>query len=787
MNANPLLAQQEVILVVKDHQTGFQVPECQVLRAGIVTACPEGAIALQKADTVVVFAPGYQPDTLILGSDRKQTVWLRPMELELPEYVIADTHKSGFASGKMENVEDMSIYSGKKTDRIDMQQIEGNKAMNVSRQLYSRVSGITIWESDGSGLQLGIGGRGLSPQRTSNFNTRQNGYDIAADALGYPESYFTPPAEAISEIRVMRGASSLQYGPQFGGTINFILREQAADQQWHVLSRQTVSRWNTFNSFTSAGLNIRKWSLMGYYHHREGDSWRPNGGFRSNNAYGAFTYRFSAETSLRAEITHLRYVAQQPGGLTDAQFNSDPAVSWRSRNWFDVLWNVGAITFNHKPNSKLEFRSTAFGLLAHRKALGFLGQIHRLDPGEERELIDTRFNNWGNESKMLFRYRIDTVRATLLAGIRYYQGLTTNSQGVSSGNADADFTYIDSLELSSNHRFPGRNVAVYAENLMLFGNRLAVTPGARYEYIETNAIGTYQSVIKDLAGNIIESRTINDDRVRRRNIFLAGLGAEYHLTEWLESYGNFSMNYRAITFNDMRITNPGYRIDENLQDERGFSADLGVRGTLRKTLYLDVNAFVVNYANRIGEKSTTDPATYQVYLYRTNIGSSISYGAECISEISVVGMVKKFPPKADVRLFVNYAYTQAVYTRSAFSQIVGNQVEYVPAHQLKTGISAKLKGVSVSYQLTSVSEQFSDATNTEYELQAINGIIPGYMVHDVAVKARWKMLQLEAGVNNVLDARYFTRRATGYPGPGILPADIRSFYLTLQVELTGKK
>ena len=70
-------------------------------------------------------------------------------------------------------------------------------------------------------LQLSIGGRGLDPNRTASFNTRQNGYDISADVLGYPESYYTPPAEALGEIQIVRGAASLQYGTQFGGLINF--------------------------------------------------------------------------------------------------------------------------------------------------------------------------------------------------------------------------------------------------------------------------------------------------------------------------------------------------------------------------------------------------------------------------------------------------------------------------------------------------------------------------------------------------------------------------------------
>ena len=37
--------------------------------------------------------------------------------------------------------------------------------------------------------------------------------------------------------------------------------------------------------------------------------------------------------------------------------------------------------------------------------------------------------------------------------------------------------------------------------------------------------------------------------------------------------------------------------------------------------------------------------------------------------------------------------------------------------------------------------------------------------------------------NNLLDAAYFTRRATGYPGPGIIPSQGRSFYLTLGINL----
>jgi Fe(3+) dicitrate transport protein len=139
---------------------------------------------------------------------------------------------------KMYGVDGVTITQGKKSEVIHVQNLLANKATNNSRQLFSRIGGINIFENDGSGLNIGIGGRGLNPNRMSNFNTRQNGYDISADALGYPESYYTPPAEAIDRIEILRGAASLQFGTQFGGMINYKI-VAPSQEKWHVSSRTT--------------------------------------------------------------------------------------------------------------------------------------------------------------------------------------------------------------------------------------------------------------------------------------------------------------------------------------------------------------------------------------------------------------------------------------------------------------------------------------------------------------------------------------------------------------------
>jgi Fe(3+) dicitrate transport protein len=95
---------------------------------------------------------------------------------------------------RLKSIEGVAIYAAKKNEVIEMKNITANTSSNNARQVFARVPGINVWESDAAGLQLGVGARGLSPDRTANFNTRQNGYDMAADALGYPESYYASAA-----------------------------------------------------------------------------------------------------------------------------------------------------------------------------------------------------------------------------------------------------------------------------------------------------------------------------------------------------------------------------------------------------------------------------------------------------------------------------------------------------------------------------------------------------------------------------------------------------------------
>jgi Fe(3+) dicitrate transport protein len=701
------------------------------------------------------------------------------------EEVVVSQKKSDFGFTRMRAVENMGIYEGKKTEVILPEQLVANLATNNARQVFSRVAGLNIWENDGAGLQLSIGGRGLDPNRTSNFNVRQNGYDISADALGYPESYYTPPIEAVGKIQIVRGAASLQYGTQFGGLINFEMKKPIQDKKIELVARQSVGSFGFYNTFTSASGTLKKLSYYTFFQYKKSEGWRPNSSLNSVNYYADIDYKFTENTSIGLDFTHSDYLAQQPGGLTDAMFAADPRQSNRERNWFKVNWNLWAVHFDHKFNPSNEFNLRVFGLSAYRYSLGFRpNRVASVDDNSARDLIKGDFLNWGAEARYLKRYFVGDKLFVFLLGGRYYDGFNHSVQGLGSTGKDADFKFSNFNEgIANDYRFPNNNASLFIENIFYLTDKFSVTPGIRYEYIHTKAEGFYGSIQFDLAGNIISASRTDEVRNNGRQFVLGGVGLSYKPTAHLEIYNNISQNYRSITFSDMRTANPSAVIDPNLKDEKGYSLDLGLR-TYETTFYnFDVSAFYLNYNNRIGEVQFAD-ASNRVLRRRGNIGQAVIMGLESYGEVDFLRITNPKNQNLSAVVFGNAAFIHSKYKKSEIAGIVGKKVEFVPNVNLKTGLRVGYKKLKGSFQYTYLTEQFTEATNArEGGVSAVVGNIPSYYIMDLSLSYEFKKIKLEGNINNLTNNFYFTRRATGYPGPGILPSDGRSFFLSFQVKI----
>ena len=759
--------------------------------AGFVNEVYEGEIFIlenrvQKI-TYIFVAEGYSiiEKEIDLSTGDKFKLFLPKQVEELNEVILSAKKKEVFALKRMRDYEKTAIYAGKKTEVIVIEQSMANLAANNARQIFNQIPGLNIYQNDDAGLQLHIGGRGLDPNRTSNFNTRQNGYDISADVLGYPESYYTPPAEAIEEIQIIRGAASLQYGTQFGGLVNFKLKDATTYRPIAGVIRNTIGTNSLYTNFTQLSGRLSKWRYIGHVNIKKGNGFRPNSKFNSSNVFAKISYDFSENTILSAEVTYLDYLAQQAGGLTDDLFNGNPYQSNRERNWFGLYWFLYNIKFEHALSDNSNISVNFFGLNAQRNAIGFRSnRVSQIDPYEERDLIKGDFNNFGIEARWLKKYILRDKKAVFLFGGKYYSAKNTSAQGPGSASNEADFSFFKeeypSYSQQSNYTYPNENISVFSENIFYVNKNLSITPGLRYENILTATKGNYQRINTDAAGNVILNETLNSMESRRRSFVLLGLGLSYKALRSLEYYANISQNYRSVTFADISIINPAFSINPNITDENGYTIDLGIRGKIKKMISFDLNLFHLSYQNRIGfiQKAFKDGS---VKSERGNVGDANLSGLESLIDLNLSELFHLNIKKYSLNSFINYSFIKTRYSKSNIPGIEGKKVEFVPKDNLKFGLRFGYKNLTLNMQYSYVSEQYTDSSNAvEGNLSGVIGLIPEYEIVDLSGAFKLNKFKLEFGINNALNEAYFTRRATGYPGPGIIPSSGRNFYLSTQ-------
>jgi Fe(3+) dicitrate transport protein len=698
----------------------------------------------------------------------------------LPEITIVGRgSKSDYQ--QMPEVVGTNIYAGKKNALIVLDNVQGNVVTNNMRQVLSKVAGVHIWESDPSGIQIGIAARGLSPNRSWEFNVRQNGYDIAADPFGYPEAYYNPQLQGVQRIEVVRGQGSLQYGPQFGGMVNYILRNGSEiNKPFEVETQQTVGSNKLYNSYLAVGGTKGKVNYYSFFDHRNGDGWRENSRYYTNAGYGTITYRLTPKFSLTAELMYSHIRSQQAGGLTDEQLKQDAQQSHRARNWFDIKWTTPALIANLQLSPSTRINSKLFATIGDRNSVGFTQAITVADTinaltGQynNRVLNVDNYRNYGMETRIITDYFIGQIKNTVSGGIRLYTGTThRRADGRGTTASNYDMTVIG--DYGRDIDFKSRNVAAFVENVFRLSDKFIIIPGIRYEWLEGAASGR-----NGFASD--NSPVILQNIKRSRSFLLAGVGAEYHVTNNTELYANYTQAYRPIQFANLQAPPTTDVVDPELRDAKGYNMDLGYRGSVDNFLKFDVSAYYLKYNNRVGTV-TPDGANYRLV---TNVGASTSKGVETYVELNLAKAASR-NSAWDAIIFSSFGYTNARYSSDhKDANTKGRKVENAPANILRAGITLGYKSVLLTGQFSYVDETYSDANNTATpSANGQTGLIPSYSVSDITVTYRFtKSFNIKGGVNNMFDERYFTRRAGGYPGPGALPADGRTFFVSLGARL----
>ncbi|HUZ58288.1 MAG TPA: TonB-dependent receptor [Hanamia sp.] len=686
--------------------------------------------------------------------------------------IIVPRYKTLNGVGHLLGSQDAIIYTGKKTEVIIVDSLDANKAINNTRQILGRIPGLNIVETESSGFTAnGIGTRGLNPTQSIEMNTRQNGYNISADVYGYNEAYYIPPMEGVRRIEMVRGAASLQFGAQFGGLVNYVTEDAPKDKAFQFVTSQTGGSYGMFNTFNSIGGNYKKLKYYGFLQYRNMDGYRPNSQQWQLSGFGKVEYEVSEKMNIGLEYSLLRNRIQMPGGLSDSLFNANPKASIRARNWLKSPWNILSNSINIKPNENTTVSIKATYIFSNRSLVwrnedGGPGALDIIDPATSqfvpREVGKEDMHSVASEVRFSTNYLLGKTKSTIAGGVRFGYAWFKRMGG-GEGTTGSDFDLSIKGDWGYNLNFTTLNIAPFFENIFRLGRYFSITPGLRFEYLKTTEKGY----------KIVDNVKLvpNDDRVRTFPLF--GVGLEYKISNNTNLYSNISQNYRPIDYSQMEPFGVTSKIDPNLKDAYGFNSDFGYRGTIKNYLNFDVSLFYLAYNNRIGVVVKTDTSSGTEYSYRTNFANSVHKGLEAYVEFNILKYLNQHS-KQGLSVFNSFAYIDARYTSGEYK---GNRVEAAAKEIERVGLNYNNKKFSSTFQLNYVGDAFGDATNVKVSADPIAGYIPAYIVLDFSATYKINNYSLKGGVNNLADQSYFTRRTDEYPGPGIIPAVGRSFYL----------
>lgn len=667
------------------------------------------------------------------------------------------------------------LYGGKKTEVINVLGLDANIAEKTPRQIFAKVPGVFVYDMDGSGNQINISTRGLDPHRGWEFNVRKDGIITNTDMYGYPASHYSMPMEAIQNIELVRGTGSLQYGSQFGGMLNYVAKQGDSTKVFDFESINSVGSFGLLSTYNAVGGQVGKVNYYAYYSKRVSDGYRDNS--RSN--YDAFsaqiTYRPIQNLSIKAELSHSKYVFQLAGQQTDAMFAANPRASIRSRNFYSPDIYVPSVSLNWSLGNRTKLSWVTSAVLGSRNSVMFdrtADVVDKIDPitlqYANRQVDIDNYHSYTSELRVLHEYRVGKLPSTLVGGVQLMNNdLHRRQHGKGSTGSDYDLSITGTW--GRDLHFKTQNIAFFVENRIYLTPKLAVSPGFRIESGESVMSGKI---------SYYDASKFPDAIPHRFPLF--GLNADYQLSTDQNLYAGFSQAYRPVIFKDIIPASIYEKSADNLKDASGYNFEAGYKGNFEK-LRLELTYFQLLYKNRLGTLAQTDEnGAFQIL--RTNIGDSFTKGLEMFAEYYV-----RINGKASFSIFSSTSLMEAKYLKAEIRSgekninIEGNLVESTPKVISRNGLTFRFRKLSLTSLFSYTAKSYADALNTvQLSANGSVGLVPAYGILDFNASYRISSkLLLKFNLNNATNKQYFTKRPQFYPGPGIWASDGRGVNLSV--------
>ncbi len=623
--------------------------------------------------------------------------------------------------------------------------------MNNQRQLQSRNSGLLVSEVSNEGW-MSVSYRGIGdPHESYNVLILEDGIPVVADMFGYPAAYYAPPSELVEQTQFFRGGAGLLFGPQPGGALNFKIRRSKELTGSQLRLSESFGDFGSRSRFWSGALKTTRAKVFGSFHERS------SAGFRAiNGDYNIRDFSMDVSSHLSEQWTmSLRGSSRQSehgeaGGLArrDALnvdgFEDDPRASTTPNDRLrlgrrSLRLDLDYLSPSHRSSGTVRAWSEYFARYSKRqnKTTPTFGGLAN---GSTNTIQNQEFQTTGLELRWDQKLDFWNGQHRWLIGGLVYSVNSPFRQELGSSPA------ADNGDLRRAIDRETRAQSLFTEFEASWGE-WTLSPSLRLDRISQSVVETTN------VGAVVPLRNNRDDIV----VPLVGFGVTKKLTREFEYYANVSQAYKPVTFQDAVPLDNGDSISGDIEPGRALTLETGIRSTgVHHDFNWDMSLFRTDYDNIFG----------RVGNRLQNVGRGVYEGLELASEYNLLSSGGRGLDADRLDLMLGATFLDATFKGGP---LVDKTPQYAPPVSMRGGLVYKRvaegfgHGARAGLNFSYVSSHFGDDGNS------LERSIPAYVVWDVSAELPiWRdFISLFAGVNNVFDAKYFSRvRANGID-PGL--------------------
>ena len=633
-------------------------------------------------------------------------------------------------------------------------------------QLLVRTPGIQVSQQP-TPTQFNLSYRGLgNPQESEYVLVMQDGIPLESDWIGFPTLYAIPLTQSLAEVQMIRGGSSLLYGPEPAPVINFISKRPKPGAPFSASTEQVIGNHGLYSTYNAVEGSSGAWTFRADTAYVRSDGSRPNAQsqMRQSNLY--LEYRPSDKQLWWVDLHAIDADSGDPGRLGYPQWQANPRATPTpyNRDWVDrdqlVLGQRSEFGDGWMFEGKAWF---AWQDLVSRSAANSV-------PGQplprSTTLQDEMFRTAGADLRLRKKWgrgNAFTVGTTLFHGNDPFRQWTSGDLYVERTNRRGTPRLVQARR--SNY------AAIFAENVFRLPHEFHIVPSVRLEHERV-------AVDETVRPPFLSRPLINQADARTVPLFGLGIGNDFGRGHANETYFNVSQGWRPLRYFDMASPFANILPDQAPNPSKSLSYELGVHGVPVTGLYYDVSLFLINFKNQIEAVHLN-----HVDVVEVNTGDTRSRGFEGQLNYDFFAPTPLADHGEHLEAFINASLLNARYTASATPGQVGKIPAYAPRYLIKAGVTWRVEQrVKLSLTAVSSAAQFWQSSDQPRGSGStyLPARIPAYTVLDLA--SDWQFnrhVTLLAGVSNLTNRQYYNRVWQ----TGLEPALGRSWYTGVRLAL----